>query len=276
MIKISVVIPVYNEEKYVADCLNSLLDQSRKDFEIIVVDDGSTDGTKAIISSFPKVQLIEGKHEGAGPARNLGVKVAKGEILVFVDADMTFTPTFIAELVSPIEKGKVKGTFSKNEIVANWDNVWSRCWNINEDWVDQKRHPVDYPNRQKVFRAIKKNEFKRVNGFDSRGYTDDWTLSEKLGYEAVAVDKAEFFHRNPEDLSEIIKQAMWVGKRKYKKGILGTTFALLRSSLPVSLIYGIYKSVNKQTPQFVVFKVVYDLAISVGILEYLLFGSSKK
>jgi len=142
MIKISVIIPTYNEEDVIVDCLKSLDKQSSRDFEVIVVDDGSTDSTLSKINSIQnlsfKLKIVKGKHEGAGSSRNLGAKSAKEEILVFVDSDMLFDKHFLKMLTKPIVSGHTKGTFSKEEHVSNWNNVWSRCWNINEGWEDKK------------------------------------------------------------------------------------------------------------------------------------------
>jgi glycosyltransferase involved in cell wall biosynthesis len=157
--KVSIIIPTYNEINVLGECLDSLSRQTYKDVEVIVVDDGSSDGTAE------RFKVIKQDHQGAGNARNLGAKKAKGEILVFVDADMTFDKNFIKKLIEPITNGKVKGTFSKNENVSNWESVWTRCWNINEGWEDRKRHPKNYPDHQSVFRAILKSEFDRVGGF---------------------------------------------------------------------------------------------------------------
>lgn len=270
---ISVIIPTYNEADVIKDCLDSLASQSHREFEVIVVDDGSTDSTMEVLSKYKsnnlKLTVLKGLHKGAGSARNLGSSKAKGEILVFVDSDMTFDENFLANLTKPIVEGKTKGTFSKDEYLSNWDNVWSKCWNKNEGWEDKKRHPKEYPDRQKVFRAILKKEFDKVGGFTAGGYNDDWSLSEKLGYEADVAKNAIFYHRNPSTLNEVFYHAMWVGKRDYKFGVLGFIVALLRSSLPVSIIMGTHGSVVYMLPQFIVFKVIYDFGIFNGILKYI-------
>jgi len=271
---VSVVIPTYNEEQSIKDCLESLAKQNFGDFEVIVVDDGSTDNTvtiiKSLITNHPSlITLLLQKHKGPGAARNLGVKEAGGEILVFVDADMTFDKNFLKNLIRPIDAGKIKGTFSKNEYVSNWDNVWARCWNINEGWEEGRRHPKNYPDKQKVFRAILKSEFDRVGGFTPGGYNDDWSLSGKLGYEADPAPGAIFYHSNPDTLKEIFKQSMWAGKRKYKLGIIGVIFSLIRASLPISLVTGLIKAFMKKTSRFIVFKVVYDFGLFIGISQSL-------
>ena len=269
---VSVIIPTFNEEKVIGECLTSLEKQSLTNFEVIVVDDGSTDSTLEILFSLQiknyKLKIQEQSHNGPGEARNLGVKHAKGKILVFVDADMVFNEDFLERLVKPIVDGKSKGTFSKEEYVNNWDNVWARCWNINQGIKGKKRLPDDYPDTQKVFRAILKSEFDRVGGFSGGGhYTDDY-LSEKLGYEADVARGAIFYHKNPDSLSEVFIQSKWAAKREYKFGILGALYSLLRSSLPVSFVFGLVKSISNYQPLFLPFKVVYDIGTTLGILEY--------
>jgi hypothetical protein len=189
---------------------------------------------------------------------------------------MTFEKDFLEKLVQPIIDGKSKGTFSKGEYVANWENTWARCWNINEGWPPKRRHPQNYPDKQPVFRAILKSEFDRVGGFTPGGYNDDWSLSKKLGYEADNAPGAIFYHANPEALNEVFHQSKWVGKRVYKLGVFGSLFALLRASFPVSLIIGFAKFVIYGEPAFVLFKVVYDFGIFCGIISLIINGKLAK
>jgi hypothetical protein len=175
----------------------------------------------------------------------------------------------LTKLTTPISEGLTKGTFSKEEYVANWGNPLARCWNVNENWEEKRRHPRNYPNTQKVFRAILKSEFDKVGGFTPGGYNDDWSLGAKLNYEADSAPGAIFYHQNPGSFSEVFKQAKWIGKREYKFGFIGSLIAVFRASLPVSIIVGFIKFVTKGEPTFVFFKIVYDFGIFVGILEYL-------
>ena len=277
---ITVIIPTYNEKGTLENCIESLGKQSISDFEIIVVDDGSTDGTLEILKnlkkSLPYFRFSRQNHRGPGAARNLGAALAKGEILVFVDADMAFDEDFLKNLVKPITSGEARGTFSKDEFVSNWENIWAKCWNVNEGWEPKRRHPKDHPDHQPVFRAILKSEFDRVDGFTPGGYDDDWSLYTKLGYGAVNAPGAIFYHKNPSSLKEIFNHAKWVGKRKYKLGYLGYLGGLGRASLPISLIVGFYKAAAFKDLAFPIFKIVYDFGIFVGILELLLSGKKSK
>jgi glycosyltransferase involved in cell wall biosynthesis len=85
---VSVVIPAYNSEAYIAEAIQSALDQSYRDLEVIVVDDGSTDGTEKIVRAFPYPVIYHRQENGgAGAARTLGVKHASGEWIAFLDSD---------------------------------------------------------------------------------------------------------------------------------------------------------------------------------------------
>lgn len=279
--KVSIIIPVYNEEKVLESCLSSLLIQNYKDLEIIVVDDGSTDNTVAILERFknsdPRINFIKQNHKGAGVARNLGCKNAKGEVFVFVDADMSFDRKFISYLVEPILAGTAIGTFSKEEYLLNKTNIWAKAWNLNRGLPLTRMLSENYPNMQKVFRAIVAKEFNKAGGFNEKsGYTDDWTLSEKLGVEAVVAPGAVFFHKNPDNLIEVFIQSRWMGKRKYKNGLLGFLYALLRVSMPISFVVGVYKSIKHKMPQFLVFKFISDFGQFIGILEYYMLGKVSK
>lgn len=268
--KVSVILTLYNEEKYLKNCLTSLAEQTCKDFEIIAIDDGSTDRTKKILDNFKKklenLRIFRQKHQGLAAARNFGASQAKGKILVFLDGDMFFSRNFLKMLIAPIEKKEAKGTFSTEEYVANWNNVWARCWNYNWNLPDKRRIDVKRKDQAKEFRAILKNEYLKVGGLDSWGYTDSWSLSQKLGYLPQAT-KGKYFHYNPEKLSEVFFQALWVGNRKYKLGMIGKVVALLRANPIFSLIIGLKKAILKKEPYFIFFKVIFDLGIIIGILR---------
>lgn len=203
---ISVVIPVYNEEEVIGECLQSLMRQTYSNLEVIVVDDGSTDRTREIISRFKKVKLILGEHRGPGFSRNLGSKKAKGKILVFVDADMTFDKNYIEKLSEPILRGETFGTEERFQRASNLNKIWSRCWGS---------YSRGYPNKVKegnVFRAILKKKFFEMGCFDPKyGYADDMTFYFKHGVKSQLVDGAVCYHKNPETLKEVYKQSRWIG-----------------------------------------------------------------
>ena len=90
-IKVSIIIPVYNVEKYLQKCLESLVNQTLKEIEIICINDGSTDKSEEILKIFAqkddRIIVVNKENEGQSVARNVGIKLAKGEFLGFVDSD---------------------------------------------------------------------------------------------------------------------------------------------------------------------------------------------
>ena len=102
---VSIIIPVYNTEKYLRRCLDSVCSQTLKDIEIICVDDGSTDGSAAILAEYaardPRIKVITQKNAGAGAARNVGIEVATGEYVGFVDSDDFVDGDFYEKLLEP-------------------------------------------------------------------------------------------------------------------------------------------------------------------------------
>ena len=89
--KISIIVPVYNVEKYIARCVDSLRNQTLTDIDIVLIDDGSTDGSPAMIDSYAamdsRIQVMHKKNAGQGYARNDGLRLAKGEYVLFLDSD---------------------------------------------------------------------------------------------------------------------------------------------------------------------------------------------
>ena len=279
---VSIIIPTFNEEKTIANCLKYIKNQTYKPVEVIVVDDGSTDNTEKIIKDLlgqdgaKNLKLIHQNHKGPGPARNLGAKQAEGGILIFADADMTFDKKFVKDLIQPIISGRAIGTFSKNEMNANLQNIWSACWNINRNWPIDRLIPPDYPETAPVFRAILKREFEKVSGFDATGeYTDDWSLSRKLGVKSTLAKGAIYYHSNPDNLEEVFKQARWIGKNEFIAGNFLRKFkSLILYSLPASFVIGFIKSVMNFNFYFLFFKFIYDLAVVTSVARSF-FGETK-
>lgn len=105
MPKVSVIVPNFNYESYLGACISSVLAQSYTDFELLVVDDGSTDGSVKIAQGFtdPRVQVIRQDNAGVSAARNRGVKSARGLWLAFLDADDMWTPDSLKTRVEASE-----------------------------------------------------------------------------------------------------------------------------------------------------------------------------
>jgi glycosyltransferase involved in cell wall biosynthesis len=103
---VSVIIPAYNAEKFIADTIDSVQSQTYRQWEMIVVNDGSTDATSSIVKKKgnEKIQLIEQTNAGVSAARNKGLEQAGGEYVVFLDGDDLMTPFFLEERVSFLQQ----------------------------------------------------------------------------------------------------------------------------------------------------------------------------
>jgi teichuronic acid biosynthesis glycosyltransferase TuaG len=100
---VSVIIPAYNAEAFLARAIRSVEAQSFRDFEIVVIDDGSTDGTAEVALGFSSVRCVRGSHGGEAAARNRGLEEARGELVAFVDADDEWLPEKLARQVAFME-----------------------------------------------------------------------------------------------------------------------------------------------------------------------------
>ena len=105
MRKVSIIVPAYNEGVRIKKCLNSLINQSYKNIEIIVINDGSTDNTLDILKSYDdnRLVILTQKNKGQGAARNLGIKKASGDYLMFVDADDYVDKDIVKKLLNVIK-----------------------------------------------------------------------------------------------------------------------------------------------------------------------------
>jgi glycosyltransferase involved in cell wall biosynthesis len=103
---VSIIIPAYNAEKFIQETIDSVKQQTYSSWEIIVVNDGSTDTTTAIVNKelSERVQLVNQENAGVSAARNKGILFAKGEYLVFFDADDLMTPAFLFERVKALDE----------------------------------------------------------------------------------------------------------------------------------------------------------------------------
>lgn len=108
MIKVSVIVPTYNEEKHIRACLDSIIENDLKEIEIIVINDGSTDSTKEILEEYKNkydiIKVIEKENEGQGSARNIGIDLAKGEFITFVDADDEIHNNMLSKMYEKLQK----------------------------------------------------------------------------------------------------------------------------------------------------------------------------
>jgi len=146
MPKVSVIIPVYNTEKYLRKCLDSVLNQTLSDIEIICIDDCSTDGSLAVLKEYAasdsRIKIIEFKeNKGAGAARNAGIKTATGEYIGFVDSDDYININFYSHLYNSIKDTNVevaKGKLVIQDVV--YSPIKDAFYDINSDVIQNSAY----------------------------------------------------------------------------------------------------------------------------------------
>lgn len=139
---ISIIIPAYNMEKYLENCVKSVLNQTYSDIEIIIIDDGSIDNTCKIEESLSnadkRVKIIRQRNKGVSMARNAGIEEAKGEYIAFVDADDEIEPEYIETLVLGISKSELATIcYSSQKDDFNNSNI-SRDYNVSSKYMLSK------------------------------------------------------------------------------------------------------------------------------------------
>lgn len=143
MFKISVVIPIYNVEQYIRQCIESLLSQSYKDYELILIDDGSSDNSihclLPLIEGLTNVHIYPQKNSGVSVARNNGIKYACGEWITFVDSDDTVLPDYLEKLASGIHSADFilsRDRYVENSNIIKEDQLQERFWRKEDGWDD--------------------------------------------------------------------------------------------------------------------------------------------
>lgn len=181
MAKISIIVPVYNTEKFLEKCLNSLINQTLKDIEIICINDGSTDKSLQILEKFAnkdkRIQIINQTNSGLSVARNIGIKKAKGEYIGFVDSDDWVDLNFFEQLYINVKK------YNADIGVAGIKRVRSYKWKYHiklekEEVIqdtNKKFKKCDVPEKCYVWNKIYKlSELQKLNiNFEPNVYFED-------------------------------------------------------------------------------------------------------
>lgn len=192
MTKLSVIIPVYNVKDYIRECLDSILAQSFDDFEIICVDDGSSDGSLDILNDYKKrdgrIVVINKMNEGSGVARNCGLDAAQGEYVYFVDSDDILTENALELAVNEAEKKQtdilIFGAYSLHK-----GKKRNGCYSA-------KRFPQKYLKGVFSAKDIKKSIFKFPSTAWTKLYKREFLQKNNIKFQEIRIgqDQLLFFH----------------------------------------------------------------------------------
>ena len=217
-LRASVIIPVYNGESSIADCLEALLrqDYARSDYEVIVVDDGSTDGTGDVISRYagsrtPWIRNVKQTNQGPAAARNHGAQLAAGNFLLFTDSDCSPEPDWITQMVGPLlaDPGlaAVKGAYKTRQtsLAARFAQL-----EFEERYAKlESRADIDFVDSYSA--AVRSDVFREIGGFDTSFPTannEDVEFSYRMarfGHRMAFTPLAIVYHIHPNTLWKYFK-----------------------------------------------------------------------
>jgi glycosyltransferase involved in cell wall biosynthesis len=208
--KLSFVVPAKNEESTIRLCLESILKEMIQGDQLIVVDNGSTDKTIAIVKSFSNVLLLEKPDTSVGGLRNEGARVAGGDILGFIDADCVIRPGWRHKVIHSLRTPNVAATGAKYSLPKH------PHW-IEMAWFSQRRKSsgeVKYINSGNL--AVKRDIFFQAGGFDESLITgEDAEFCWRLRSSALLVwedpEIIAIHLGNPKDVLNFYKKQRWHG-----------------------------------------------------------------
>lgn len=162
MDRVSIIVPIFNAEKHLRKCLDSLVNQTYKNIEIILINDGSTDSTKEIISEYQKkhskiIKVINQENQGIGASRNNGIKISTGKYIGFVDSDDFLELDMYEKMLNTLNKNKadivicdyLQFSSTKKEIIKVGDKLSFNCTLLNNPKLI---NGIDYAPWNKVYK----------------------------------------------------------------------------------------------------------------------------
>ena len=153
MVEVSVIIPAYNVEEYIGDCLDSIINQTFEDFEIICVNDGSQDNTLKVLREYenkePRIKVFDQENKGVGSARNVGMDASKGQYLFFVDADDLIDKNALTELYNIAKQNDADLIISKRQDFNNDSNI-----EFEEKYNEMEQIPSSFKNKLFSFKDL--------------------------------------------------------------------------------------------------------------------------
>jgi glycosyltransferase involved in cell wall biosynthesis len=230
---VSIVIPTYNRKPILEKCLRALQVQklsaaSASGYEVVVVDDGSTDGTWEFLAEckdeFPHLRSFQQQHQGPAAARNLGIKQAQGDIIVFIDSDLVVTESFLQAHVDALKQGQKK---LKSDRFFTYGAVINTC-----NFHNPTSEPYKITDFSAAFFAtgnvaIPKHWLEKAGLFDTRFQLYGWEDLElgvrlkKLGLKLIKCPAAVGYHWHPPFSLEQIPRLI---DKEIQRGRMGVLF----------------------------------------------------
>jgi glycosyltransferase involved in cell wall biosynthesis len=211
-LRISIVIPVYNEEDTLAACLEAIAVQTVEPLEVIVVDNNSTDGTVRIAQRYPFVKLLTEKNQGVVYARNRGFNAARGDVIGRIDADTLLSPNWVANVQKVFEDGTVSAASGSVryhnvsfQVAANWIDLKLRRYLARQLDREVAMQGANMAVTKKAWRAVRGHVCQRgglhedfdigIHILHNKGRLKfDESMVATIGYRQAASDLKDFAH----------------------------------------------------------------------------------
>ena len=289
-VKLSIIIPTYNSERTIEECLNSILNQNYKDYEIIIVDNNSNDKTKMIIQKHldnPRLKYIFEPIISRGKARNTGEKTANGEIILMTDSDCTAPKNWINDMIKPIinnecdavqgfEEGLKKGYWAEQEHIR-----------FLKRWKKRKNNILGNIDTKNL--AIKKSVLKKIN-YSNPEYANgnDTYISirlEKNKCKVKFMKNIRVKHAHPDSMLNIIKKYInrgyWCSRitKDNEEFLKETDFSKISEQIiwkTLMFFPDIAISCIKEGPKYAFFDLVTGIAWRMGIIWSKVWGKIKQ
>ena len=302
---VSVLVPAFNEEAGIEATLRSLLIQDYPDFEVIVIDDGSTDRTPMIVEwliwelNTSQCTLLRQANAGKSNALNAGLRVARGEVIVTVDADTAFTPGALARLVQPMRDDGI-GAVSGNTKVANRHRLLGRWQHLEYTMgfnLDRRMYDIlgCMPTVPGAIGAFRTRALDEVGRFSSDTLAEDTDLTMALhraGWRVAYEPRAVAFTEVPQSVRELwhqryrwsygTMQSAWKHRHAFVEGgasrrlgwiglpylvLFQIVFQLLGPAVDLFAVYGLLFLDRKAVAVYWIGFTVIQLAITVWALH---------
>ena len=247
---ISIIVPAYNRAEEINEFLTSFEKQTNNDFEVVVVDDGSTDQTKQIFEKH-KLNLITTylyqQNKGPGAARNLGMEQAKGDIFVFIDSDCTVPENYIEKLLYHLDHEKFdsfggpdtcRDDFTPLLKAINY-SMTSFIGTGGTRGSKGKQLTKYYPRSFNM--GIKREVFEKIGGMNSLRHGQDMEFSNRIynaGFRVVYFDDVKVFHKRRTNLKKFFKQIFNWGVTRINLGRIDKKMLKPIHFLPALAILG--------------------------------------
>ena len=268
----SIIVPFLNEASYIDRCIRSLLNQDfdQNEYELIFIDNGSTDGSVEIVRQFPKIHLIYEKHKNPYTARNSAIMQAKGEIIAFTDADCVVDSAWLQAIYAEMQKNTVSIVLGR----VNFPSRKNQLVSFLEDYQNAKIQYLIQYWKQEYLYGYTNNMAVRASLFEELGFFLEWPVPGDTEFihryvRAYPHSKIGFLRDMEVMHLEIAKFSSWIKKsiRYGSHNILVSKYSDYRP-FTLKLVFSIYKHCTRHNRYGTKQKLLLSCCVAVCGLTY--------